>query len=98
MEQSNISSSTLPMLAMKEVPVARADAKQIVGVQKSKGRISGYQLSDGQLLSKEQGVSLARQGGIAGVGISERNGKEYLKSLPDGKNNNNLSSLPTVTG
>ncbi|MFY9378680.1 MAG: DUF3892 domain-containing protein, partial [Acutalibacteraceae bacterium] len=38
----------------------------------------------------------ARQGDIKGVGISKRNGNEYLKSLPDQNEENNLSSLPTV--
>ncbi len=39
---------------------------------------------------------LARQGEIKGVGVASRNGNEYLKSLPDGTENNNLSNLPSV--
>ena len=54
-------------------------------------------LENGQTLSKEAGVELARQGGIRGVGISSRNGNEYLKSLPDGTENNNLANLPSVS-
>lgn len=89
--------ASLPMRAMKEVPQARPDAKQIVALVKERGKITGYKLSDGQTLNKADGIQLAKQGGIAGVGISARKGNEYLKSLPDGSDNNNLSNLPSVT-
>lgn len=88
--------SDLPMMAMKEIPQANSDAQEIVAVTKENGRVSGYKLSNGQFLSKQEGVNLARQGGIQGVGISSRNGNEYLKSLPDNTENNNLSNLPVV--
>ena len=88
----------LPLNAMKEIPTPNADAKSIVAVTKKSGKISGYKLSDGSVIDKAQGISLAKQGGISGVGISERKGNEYLKALPDGDEMNNLSSLPTVTG
>ncbi len=88
--------TNLPMNAIKEIPTPNADAKQIIALVKSGGRVSGYKLSDGTMLSKEEGVSLAKSGGISGVGISSRNGSEYLKSLPDANEGNNLSSLPSV--
>lgn len=88
--------ANLPLMAMKEIPQPRPDAKKIVALAKESGRITGYQLSDGRVLSKEEGIREARNGGILGVGVSERRGSEYLKSLPDGTNDNNLSSLPTV--
>lgn len=96
MSMNGIDLTTLPMLAMKEIPRPEADAKHIVGLVKSGGKITGYKLSDGTTLDKQAGVALARQGGISGVGISERNGTEYLKALPDGSEGNNLSGLPTV--
>lgn len=43
-------------------------------------------------------VSMARNGEIQGVGIAHRRDTEYLKSLPDGKEDNNLSHLPTISG
>lgn len=89
--------NSLPIMAMKEIPTPRADAKQITALVKENGRIVGYQLSDGQVLSKSNAVELARQGGIIGVGISSRNNSEYLKSLPDTEESNNLSSLPSIT-
>lgn len=95
MEQND--PSNLAMNAMREIPTPNADAKQIVTLVKDGGRVSGYQLSDGTVLSKEQGVALAKQGGIRGVGVSSRNGNEYLKSLPDSTQDNNLGNLPAVT-
>ena len=67
------------------------------GLAKTKGRISGYQLSDGTKVSREQGVSMAKLGDIKNVGISHRKDTEYLKSIPDGEEGNNLGSLPTVS-
>lgn len=87
----------LPMNTLQEIPTPGPDAKPIVALVRKGGRIAGYQLSDGRVLSKEDGIRLARQGGILGVGISSRRGSEYLKALPDDSVNNNLSDLPTVS-
>ena len=87
----------LAYAALDEVPTPKADAKEIVGLVKSSGKITGYQLSDGQTVSKEEGVAMAKSGDIQGVGVAHRNDTEYLKALPDGKENNNLGSLPTVS-
>ncbi len=96
MPENSQGSVMLPMMTLKNIPVPNADAKQITALVKESGRITGYQLSDGRILSKEEGVQLAEQGGIRGVGIATRNGTDYLKSLPDESEGNNLSSLPTV--
>ncbi len=88
--------TALPMMAMKEIPTPGPGAKRITALVKSGGRVTGYQLEDGQVLTKAEGVALAKAGGILGVGVSARNGNEYLKSLPDGAEGNNLSSLPSV--
>ena len=66
------------------------DAKSITGLVRKNGKVSGYELSDGRVLSKREGVALAKQGGIRGVAIASRNGSEYLRSLPDGTASNNL--------
>lgn len=89
--------SPLPLNTLQEIPTPTADACQIVALVKRSGRISGYKLSDGQILDKPAAINLARQGGIAGVGIASRNGNEYLKSLPDDAEDNNLGNLPTVS-
>ncbi len=94
---SNNNKSDLAYAALDEIPRVNNDAKEIVGVVKSRGKITGYQLSDGNTVSKEEGVSMAKSGEIRGVGIAHRKDSEYLKSLPDGTEGNNLSSLPTVS-
>jgi len=95
--KNNNANTALPLMAMKEIPEAHSNAAEISALVKDDGRVTGYQLSNGQVLDKEQAVALAKQGGIRGVGISERDGNEYLKSIPDGTENNNLSHLPTVS-
>lgn len=94
---NNASNAALPLMAMKEIPEAHGNAAEISALVKDGGKVTGYQLSDGQILSKEEAVTMAKQGGIKGVGISERDGSEYLKSIPDSTENNNLSRLPTVS-
>lgn len=89
--------SELPYAALDEVPSPKSDAKEIVGLVKSSGKISGYQLSDGTTVTKEQGVSMAKAGDIRGVGIAHRKDSEYLKSSPDGTEGNNLGNLPSVS-
>ena len=74
-------------------PVPNKDAKSITGLVRKNGRIAGYELSDGRVLSKQEGVALAKQGGIRGVAIASRNGTEYLRSLPDGDQSDNLGDL-----
>ena len=93
----NNKTKTLAMNALNEIPTPAASAPRITALKKNAGRVTGYQLADGRILEKPEAVALARHGGIAGVGIANRKGNEYLKSLPDGTENNNLSSLPSVT-
>jgi len=90
--------SELAYAALDEIPTPKSDAKEIVGLVKSSGRVTGYQLSDGSTVSKEEGVSMAKSGDIQGVGIAHRKDSEYLKSLPDGTEENNLGNLPSVSG
>lgn len=93
----NSDKNNLAYAALDEVPDVKSDAKDIVGLVKSNGRISGYQLSDGRTVTKEKGVAMAKAGEIRGVGVAHRNDTEYLKSLPDGAENNNLGNLPSVS-
>ena len=78
----------LPMMAMDSVS----------GLVKSGGTVTGYQLSDGRIVSRESGVELAKENQIQGVGVAHNKDTEYLKSIPDGTQDNNLSHLPTVHG
>ena len=90
--------SALPLNTFQDIPLAGPNAQKIVALVKNNGRVSGYQLADGQVLDKQQAVALARQGGIRGVGIATRKGNEYLKSLPDDAEGNNLGNLPSISG
>lgn len=83
---------------LDEIPQTKNNAKEIVGLVKHSGRIAGYQLSDGSTVSREEGVALAKDGEIKNVGIAHRKDTEYLKSLPDGTENNNLGNLPSISG
>lgn len=78
-------------------PIPQPNAASITAVTRKNGRISGYQLSNGEIISKEQGIAMAKAGGIKGVGVASRKGNEYLRTLPDNWETNNLSSLPTIT-
>ena len=55
---------------LDQIPQAKNNAKRIIGLVKEGGRITGYQLSDNTILSKQQAVDMAKQGRIAGVGIA----------------------------
>ena len=83
--------------ALDEIPKANDDAKQIVGLVKENGKITGYKLSDETFVAKPQAVQMAKQGDIKGVGVAHRGDTEYLKSIPDGSENNNLGNLPAVS-
>ena len=92
MEEHNLGKNTLD-----QIPLAVPDAKRIVGLVKEGGRITGYQLSDNSTVEKQQAVDMAKHDQIAGVGISHRSDTEYLKSIPDGSEHNNLGNLPSVS-
>ncbi len=92
MDTNNLVKNTLD-----EIPKTNHDAKRIVGLVKQGGRVTGYKLSDESIVSKQQAVSMAKQGEIAGVGIAHRKNSEYLKSIPDSSENNNLGNLPSVS-
>jgi len=94
--EKEILASALPKAALDEIPTPNENALSITGLVKEKGRIAGYQLSDDRIVSREEGVSMAKSGMIRGVGVAHKKDTEYLKSIPDGTEDNNLSSLPTV--
>ena len=92
MEEYHLIKNTLD-----QFPQANSNAKHIVGLVKKSGKITGYKLSDETFVSKPEAVSMAKQGEIAGVGIAHRGETEYLKSIPNGNENDNLSNLPSVS-
>lgn len=74
-----------------------SDKSSIKAIIKHSGEITGYELSNGEKITKERGVELAKSGLISGVSVStSRKGEEYLRSLRDDDESNNLNSLPVV--
>ena len=88
---------SLAQNTLDQIPTPSSDAKSITALVKESGKVTGYQLSDNTVLDKAQAVALARQGGIKGVGIAHRGDTEYLKTLPDSDDSNNLSNLTSVS-
>ncbi len=93
----NADMQKLPMQMNEVNPTPKPDAKSITALVKDGGKVVGYQLDNGETLSKDEGVARARQGDIKGVGVARRKDSEYLRSLPDGTDSNNLSHLPSVS-
>lgn len=88
--------ASLAKNTLDDIPQTKADAKNIVALVKDSGKVTGYQLSDGATVNKEKGVAMAKAGEISGVGIAHKRDTEYLKSIPDGREGNNLGNLPSV--
>ena len=82
---------------MDQIPKAGPHARKIIGLVKENGKVTGYQLSDHSIVEKQQTVNMAKLGQIAGVGIAHRGDTEYLKTIPDDSENNNLGNLPSVS-
>ena len=49
-----------------------------MAVIKQQGKLKGYMLSNGEVLTKEAVLKLAKAGIIANTGVVVRNGNEYL--------------------
>lgn len=66
-------------------------------VKNLEGEIVGYELENQEKISREQAITLARQGAINGVSVSvSKQGKEYLESLPSDDKTFNLETLPIL--
>ena len=97
MDDMTEKSKGFPASINEVTPTPDADALSITGLIKTSGKISGYQLSDGEKIPKEQGVQMAKANKIKGVAVAVKQGTEYLRTLPDGDENNNLGNLPSIT-
>lgn len=81
---------------LDDIPTPDENAKNITGLVKQNGEITGYQLSNNKKISKQDAVNMARRGKIKGVGIAHNGNTEYLKSIPNDSESDNLGNLPTV--
>lgn len=88
----------LPKNINKNIPTPNDDANEITGVIKYGSRIVGYEIQNGHQVDKAAAIEMAKNGELKGVAISvSAKGDEYLRSLPDDNESNNLSNLPTIT-
>ena len=54
------------------IPQANSNAKQIVGLVKEVGKITGYQLLNNSIVENQHAVDIEKQGQITGVSIAHR--------------------------
>lgn len=63
----------------------------------SKGDITDVMLENGSVYSIKEAIMMARDGLIEGVNVSRaKNGREYLRSNPNGSEGDNLDNLPPM--
>lgn len=59
------------------------------------GDITDVMLENGNVYSINEAIMMARDGLIEGVNVGKaRNGREYLRSNPNGNENDNLDNMP----
>lgn len=70
---------------------------KIIRVKKnSDGDITDVMLENGNVYSIDQAIMMANDHILEGVNIGEaKNGREFLRSNPNGEINDNLDNLPT---
>lgn len=80
------------------VSEGNSEARDITKLIKQSGDVVGYELSDGSHVSVAEAVNLAKQNALNHVGVSvSKGGEEYIRSLPDGDESNNLGNLPSIS-
>ena len=87
----------LPKNINKAEPTPNVAAVWICKLDKHDGDVVGYELSNGQRVTKDEGIQMAKMGEIACVAVATKKGNEYLRSLPDDDESNNLGNLPSIT-
>ncbi len=94
---TNNMGNSLAMQSFQNIPTPNPAACEIVAQVKTSGTVTGYQLSNGITVDMQTAVTMAKNGSIKGVGVATNQGTEYLRSLPDGNEANNLNNLPTAS-
>lgn len=82
----------------KVVSEGGENAEQITKLIKSGGEVVGYELESGVHISVQQAIDMAKHNQLKHVGVStSKDGSEYIRSLADGDESNNLGNLPSIT-
>lgn len=72
---------------MKEIKAVRKDER---------GVIQEYQLCDGTVLGVDEAVQMVKNNEISNCNVGRtKDGKDVIRSNPDGDPSNNLDNLPT---
>jgi tRNA-dihydrouridine synthase len=73
------------------------DTSEIIKVRKNaKGNITDIMLDNGNVYSISEAIMMAKDGLIEGVNVGRaKDGREFLRSDPNGTENDNLDNLPT---
>ncbi|WP_083258729.1 DUF3892 domain-containing protein [Cellulosilyticum sp. I15G10I2] len=96
--QNTFNSGILPHNINQVVSKGGADAKQITKFIKQDNKVIGYVLSSGEKVTVQEAILLAKEGELSNVGVSvSKSGNEYIRSLPDDDESNNLNNLPSIT-
>lgn len=75
--------------------IGSGEQRTPVAIRMDGSEISFFKLDDGSIVSKQRATQLAEAGVIQGYVIGHSKlGEDYLRGLPDGKDNNNLQELP----
>lgn len=74
-----------------------SDQAKITKVRKnSSGDITDVMMDNGNIYSINEAIMMAKDGIIEGVNVgSAKNGREYLRGVPNGIKSDNLDNLPT---
>lgn len=69
---------------------------KIIKIKKNHdGDITDVMLENGNVYSIDEAIMMAKDNIIEGVNVSgSKNGREYLRSNPNGSNEDNLDNLP----
>lgn len=82
----------------KVVSEGGENAESICKLIKSGGEVVGYELESGKHISVSQAIEMAKANQLKHVGVStSKDGSEYIRSLADGDESNNLGNLPSIT-
>ncbi|MFZ5943276.1 MAG: DUF3892 domain-containing protein [Bacillota bacterium] len=69
--------------------------EKVIAVNKDPdGNIVSVKTDGGQVYRLEQAIMQVETGNLKGVQVVDRNGRQYLRTYPDGTAENNLDRLP----
>jgi tRNA-dihydrouridine synthase len=74
-----------------------SDKTKIIKVKKNTdGDITDVMFENGNVYSINEAIMMAKDGLVEGVNVGRaKNGREYLRSNPNGDKNDNLDKMPT---